>query len=399
MKMVDRLMAKKGYAVAVMAGYAGTGKSYLLRRIAEVHGVPTIVAPTGAAAARIKEVAGLGASTIHRWLYKFVPNPNSDTGTFNRKIPDEMQRGDSDLVIVDEASMVGRDIHNDIDEMARMLGLKILYVGDPFQLPPVEEESEGFCLLDPKLGYASEYVLLDEIVRQAQDSYIIKASMMIRAGDVMGAMAILPKVNPLQALDKAVEVSSLSDSMVVVHKNSTRFALNERIRKLRGFEGDIQAGEPIMVVKNNYQLYVYNGERYKFLEWLDITDSKHAVWNKFTKVEENTRFGMAKLQYDAKTDFAGILAEEELYGRMQTSGRAMEKVGDIHYRGRPFIHANLGYVLTCHKAQASQANDVLVVIEPGVRFWGNDREQSLRWIYTGITRAINNCTISLGIRL
>ncbi len=397
MDMVGRLMAKEGFAVAVLAGFAGTGKTTMLKQIGERFGVPRIISPTGKAAARVKEATGMGASTIHRWLYKYTLNDRTGEGEFSLKVPDELV-GENKLLVVEESSMVSQSVWNDIEETARMLGIKVLCVGDPFQLPPVDEDSADFCLLDPELGLASEYVLLDEVVRQAMDSPVIRASMLIRGGDMVAAMQVLPRISPAQAIDTAAKCSA-NDGAVICHRNDTRFALNEKIRTIRGFEGTIQSGEPLMIIKNNYQLFVYNGEIYPFVEWEDLTSTKHKVHDKWKKIDETTRFGMACLQHDSGQTFSAILAEEEAFGRMKVSGLAMERVGDIHYRTKPYIHANLGYALTAHKSQGSEWGEVLVILEPTIRFWGKDREHSLRWAYTSITRAKNICTLSLGIKL
>lgn len=397
MDMVGRLLKKEGFAVAVLAGYAGTGKTTMLRQIAEIYGVPRIVSPTGKAAARVKEATGLGASTIHRWLYKYTHDDKTGEGNFSLKTPDELV-AESKLLVVEEASMVSRDIWNDLEETARMLGLKVLCVGDPFQLPPVDEGDSDFCLLDPELGLASEYTLLDEVVRQALDSPVIRASMLVRAGDVMGAMSILPKVSPLEAIEAAARCSA-NGGAIICHRNETRFALNEKIRKIRGHEGTLQPGEPLMIIKNNYQLFVYNGEIYPFLGWSDLSSSKHKVHDKWKKIDESTRFGQAELQHDTGQTFIATLAEEEAFGRMKVSTLAMERTGDILYTKQPYIHANLGYVLTAWKAQGSEWDSVLVILEPTIKFWGEGRDQALRFFYTAITRAKKTCTVSLGVRL
>lgn len=397
MAMVGRLIEKDGYAMAVLAGYAGTGKTTMLRQIADRFGVPRVIAPTGKAAARVKEATGIGASTIHRWLYKYTHDDRTGEGHFSLKVPDELG-AEAKMLVVEEASMVSRDVWNDIEETARMLGLKVLCVGDPFQLPPVDEDSADFCLLDPDQGLASEYVLLDEVVRQALDSPVIRASMLVRNGDIVGAMGVLPKVSPLQAVDAAARCNAAGGA-IICHKNDTRFALNEKIRKMRGYEGTLQPGEPLMIIKNNYQLFVYNGEIYPLLAWEDVTNAKHKVHDKWKKITEETRFGQATLQYDEQMTFKAVLAEEEAFGRLKVNGLAMERTGDILFTKEPYIHANLGYALTAHKSQGSEWNDVLVILEPTIRFWGDNRTQALRWAYTAITRAKKNCTLALGIRL
>jgi ATP-dependent exoDNAse (exonuclease V) alpha subunit len=185
--MSERLMADRSPCMpAILTGFAGTGKTTMLKAIASRFGAPTVLAPTGKAALRVQEATGLTAGTIHKWLYR--PSENQKTGDVEFKLKDckQVERPYNGLVIVDEASMVGRDLWEHLWDMCQLLDLKILLVGDPFQLPPVEmkktdKDGNDLDSFSPLLDVRTEYrAHLSEVTRQALDNPILRASMLIR---------------------------------------------------------------------------------------------------------------------------------------------------------------------------------------------------------------------------
>jgi exodeoxyribonuclease V alpha subunit len=62
----------------VISGYAGTGKTTLLRLAKSLN--PLLIAPTGKAALRLQEATGQRASTIHRAFKTAIENPNDPFG-------------------------------------------------------------------------------------------------------------------------------------------------------------------------------------------------------------------------------------------------------------------------------------------------------------------------------
>ena len=391
--MVQRLLKMQGTRVGVLAGYAGTGKTTLMREIADISGMPIVVSPTGKAAARVKEATGLTASTIHRWLYSPIDDGKGYT-KFIRRPPEAMARGNG-LLIVEEASMVSRNLWNDIYDAAQIMEMKVLAVGDPFQLPPVDPEDKNpgdFSLLDPKGEFVNEYVLMKEIVRQALDSPIIRASMLIRGGDVFAGIAELQKVKPEAFLDRADEVQSRG-GLIIVHKNKTRNTLNQRIRAVRNLPEDVlQDGELLLVIRNNYNCQSFNGETVTFDGWDESPAGLHGIWDYHNKTTEQSRFGVARLT-DGARRFSAVLAEAEVFGRLNAPTGAILKTAGIVHDKKPFVDANLGYIMTCHKSQGSEAAEVLVGIESSIPFW---KVEGLKWIYTAVTRAQKSSRVCIG---
>lgn len=398
---VHRIMAKPGFALLVIAGYAGVGKSTLIGVFAQEWGELTVITPTGKAALRVTEATGLKASTVHRWLYK--PRDDEKTGAtqFTRRALEDIPKTKSRIVVLDEASMVAKDLWTDIYNTCKQLDLKLVCVGDGFQLPPVQADNlPPFSILAPSFAQvlSAERVEMTEVLRQAQGSPVIRASMALRQGIGLPALRELPRAEYAMIQNVAVATHQ-NGGVTICHRNQTRFHLNAGIRTALGIlDEQPQPGEPMMVLRNNYVAGLMNGETIRFEGWQTRPEGFERVTDRWKGTQEDTRFGA--------TTIGGIpatLSLEELHGRLTVATRSIEFAANRWARVNgqftagdsvaPHVHANFGYAYTSHKSQGSQWPWVFVVIEPSVRF---DEENGLRWIYTAITRAQNMASYYLG---
>ena len=160
-----------GARKAVISGYAGTGKSTLVKFIIEeLPGIDPLIdvcyaAYTGKACQVLKDKGNPNVSTLHRLLFESIPKPD---GTFFRKRKTEIGYK---IVVIDEASMVPNNFVQILSEYP----IFTIWLGDPFQLPPVEKDSANDLLDHPD-------VMLTQIMRQEAESDIIRLSMDIREG-------------------------------------------------------------------------------------------------------------------------------------------------------------------------------------------------------------------------
>ncbi len=408
MAMLEALMKAPPPMRAVLTGYAGTGKTTLIKTIASKYGHPIILAPTGKAALRVQEATGVTAITIHRWIYHATENDKTGNFEFKRKPIELITRPMNGLVIVDEASMVGRDIWEAVWDVCQLLNLKILLVGDTFQLAPVEavkEGSEPFAVLkDVNTVFR---VGLTEVTRQALGNPVLRASMLLREQPLAHkALALLPRIFAKDFDDKCMETYQAGGA-ILVHKNDTRHRINAMIRDRLGYGKEIEPGEPLLVLRNNYDVERYNGEVVKYDGWEAVPQRAVVVEDKFKHLSLPLSFGIAMVEGNAmmlcreQVRGEAAIMTENVIGR--ASGREyLDTFGDerpevFSESGKllplPHLHANFGYALTCHKSQGSEWGQVLVMIEPSTRY---NSYEGRRWLYTAITRAREKAQYCIG---
>jgi len=233
----------------------------------------------------------------------------------------------------------------------------LLVLGDPAQLPPIQG---GGFFTDAKPD-----AMLTEVHRQARDNPIVRLSMDIRAGNVLA----LGRHGDSQVVDRS-ELDPhrvLEADQVLVGRNVTRRAYNARLRERRGFAGALPvAGDKLVCLRNNRRKGLFNG----------------ALW--VVKERPKPRRQILRMR---------LRPDEDITDRMiKVSVRPECFTGQIEQLDWPlrrrFDEFDFGYVLTVHKAQGSQWDDVVLFDESGA--FSDNRE---RWLYTGVTRAAKRLTV------
>jgi exodeoxyribonuclease-5 len=334
-------------------GYAGTGKTTLARHVAAgVNGKVLFAAFTGKAASVMRSKGCERASTIHSLIYKTL---ESDSAVPSFELWDDAPAASAKLIVIDECSMVDAELGRDL----LSFGAPLLVLGDPAQLPPVQG---GGFFTDTKPD-----VMLTEVHRQAQEDPIVRLSMQVRAGEriepgVYGRTQVVrrDRLDPQRVLDA---------DQVLVGRNNTRRAYNARLRQRRGFDDPMPtAGDKLVCLRNNRRKGLFNG----------------GLWSVKERLTSRARAGIVRMK----------LASEEETGRkpVKVSVRPECFTGAIEtvdwQQRKHYDEFDFGYVLTVHKAQGSQWDDVVLFDESFA--FPDSRE---RWLYTGITRAAKQLTI------
>ena len=373
-------IALKRYAdrerCTVIAGYAGTGKSTLVRFIIEALGISedrvAYATFTGKAAEVLRKKGNKNACTLHTLLYDHFPK---SSGGFIRKPKKTI---DYNIVIVDEVSMAPKSI---MDLLFRH-HCHVICLGDPFQLPPVDKKEDNHLLDHP-------HIFLDEVMRQAQESEIIRLTMDIREKKPITYSKNGSEVLVLPKAELTTGMLTWADQ-VLVGTNATRLSVNSQMRSLYGFEGGPQEGEKVICLRNYWDEasdneedplvngtigYLKNG----FKTFRDIPrfvkgdPRSFEVWQADFQVGDDT-FSTVEIDYKLLTTGQKCCDWKMAYNL----NKLRHKYGEIV--PKEFDYA---YAITCHKSQGSEWDKVLVLEEQ----FPFDREEHARWLYTACTRA------------
>jgi exodeoxyribonuclease V len=344
--------ARRTRKIFRLFGYAGTGKTTLARHIAEsVDGKVHFAAFTGKAAMVMRSKGCAGATTIHSLIYRAR---ESGEEVPNFELWDDAPVSKARLIVIDECSMVDAELGRDL----MSFGVPVLVLGDPAQLPPIQ--GGGF------FTEAEPDAMLTEVHRQAQDDPIVRLSMEIRAGHslepgIYGETQVVRRdgLDPQRVLDA---------DQVLVGRNATRRAYNMRMRERRGITEPLPvAGDKLVCLRNNRKKGLFNG----------------GLWN--VKERGARKSGVMTMR---------LLPDEGMGGgrAIKVSVRPECFIGGIEdfewARRKRYDEFDYGYVLTVHKAQGSQWDDVVLFDES---FAFQDTRD--RWLYTGVTRAAKKLTV------
>lgn len=349
--VADWLKDEHGPQVFRLFGWAGTGKSTLAKHLAGDAGRVVYAAFTGKAALVMRKRGCEGASTIHSLIYRLKEEKG---GQPEFELNPDSEIVDADLVVIDEVSMVNEDLGRDL----LSFGVKVLVLGDPFQLPPVQ--GAGF------FTEAEPDVMLTEIHRQAADNPIIRMSMDIREGRGLqfGTYGD-SRVIHMSGVERSDVIAA---DQIIVGKNRTRVQYNDRMRQLRGFPRQMPVeGDRLICLRNNREKGLLNGQM-----WL---------------ADQVKRKGRGALQILLSPEDAGMRADKLMVHTHEFffSGREEELTWQVR---RQYDEFTFGYAITGHKAQGSQWPNVYLFDESGTF-----REDRDRWLYTSVTRAAERITV------
>ena len=383
--------------VFVLSGYAGTGKTFLIDYVVreglklKVGSEAVFVSPTGKAAANLVKNGTL-AGTVHSLIYirdedDFDVDENGeivereDLSFIKKEKIDEKIK----LIIIDEASMINEAVLNDL----LSFGVKCLFSGDSAQLPPVN----GTCPLLERPHYT-----MKEIVRQAADNPIIQLATMARQGKPIpygtyGDTVCVIRKGALKGAQR--KRLFLEADQIICGRNVTRNNINREVREYKGIDENALLpieGEKLICTLNDWEKPLDTGKKFHLVNGI--------IGMAFNIKEQpddlaTMEFQADFLDYGVKVPFdTGIF----LYGKYKHSygHRAVQLVDgtvvhEYNYEvlrrlkavsEEPICRFEFAYAVTCHKAQGSEFDFVIVFDESWA--FGEERD---RWLYTAITRA------------
>jgi exodeoxyribonuclease-5 len=432
----------------IVSGQAGTGKSTIAWYIIDLIGIPIdrVAALTfSAKASSVLVKKGLPGRTLHSFFYRVEEIKETRNGkTFYSikyiKRSVEELRSKASLILIDEVSMVPTSIL----DLAYMSGIPCIFLGDDGQLPAISEPND--VLTNPD-------IVLTEIHRNAKDSMIVLLATAVRNGKLKRTGNRFSRegandcasIIPLSDID-VDEFDFLINSadQILCAKNKTRMQINERYRTINNYTSKYpEEGEKLICLKNNnntqlstaalrylhsdlplslpkgyskttlellkkmkedevksrfYEMPMINGILMTCLE-----DARVSTKSQKVKSIKNPKMMVTEerdeLTINLKPDFA--INQFELFDDVEFSVESLTNgvynynlVKNMFDRKYKRVinedHLTWGYAITTHKAQGSEFSDVCIYEE----VLGYATEESHRkWLYTSITRAVENVTL------
>ncbi len=460
------ILTQKERPVYLLRGYAGTGKttlvSTLVKTLPQIGIKYQLLAPTGRAAKVMSKYTGKTASTLHRKLYRFQAVANGEL-----RMTRAENKSKNTIFIVDECSMISdqgdgfswsRSLLDDLIEYVFSGSCcKLLLIGDSAQLPPVGLDispAMNFDILRNSFNLTIATFEMKEVMRQSFDSGILYNATKIRnlmstslqvneSTSLYQSQYNLPilDINNFSDIEKIDPMSfeellwqnfgdkrSNNDAVVVCRSNKRANMFNQAIRsRVLQEEGELSAGEKLMVVKNNYYWSQQDNKttRQQEAQQSNAHSSQLIAQGQITflangdmieimrinKIEEMYGFHFADvdiqmLDYEdmpvlsvkiiletLHSESPALTSEEskKLYQAVEEDYMDIPRASDRRklMKENPYFNAlqvKYGYALTCHKTQGGQWKNVFVEA-PYLAEENTLEIGDIRWLYTALTRA------------
>ncbi len=423
------IISEQHQPVMIMRGYAGTGKTTMLKCIIPVLQAfninSVLLAPTGRAAKVMSNYTKSAASTIHRHIYKVY---NTQTGS--QRVVINKNENDTTLYLVDESSMIATGTNeygnNLLEDLLRYVynGTKnrILFLGDNAQLPPVGETLSGALqpqYIEQVFSSTIYRALLTQVMRQHELSGVLYNATKLRVGiqdttikpnvkfELAGYDDIvkLDGADLLNYLEQAYQSAGVEDTIIVCRTNKRANIFNESIRaRIFNYDAQLCIGDYLMITKNNYY-WIKNIDEIQFLANGDTVRVKQILGYidlygySFCKVvvtpidyNENIELQVIVMLSTLLMESPALTYEQQKlffdevmldYADEKTKAKRVALTKENEFYNA--LQIKYSYAVTCHKSQGGQWSEVF--IDQGYLTDEMVNADFLKWLYTALTRS------------
>ncbi len=412
-----------------LSGSAGVGKTFvtarIIKKILDFSNDITITAPTHKALLVVRGMIynskinsrHIKTQTLHSFL-KVKLETNYKTGARKFVVDaNEKEKCATKILIVDESSMVGGDLFAYIDQAVTEGRVKaVLFVGDPYQLPPVNSEKTTVFSLQ-------KHYELTEIVRQAENSYIIKIASKIRdciknknfsfrieeffTDEYDGLEIFRNRDDFLSEFFSSKEKNwSMKNQIIADYTNKSVNYYNSIVRqrfwKEKGIDNpeQLREGDTVVFQEANVgddKIIHANSSMATIRKSFKKFDEEHKIWYWHCIDEEN--LGFKVIDEESSLAFEELMAEKVREAKSETVGiKIRDKWGEYYHLKDKYVDVKYIYSSTIHKLQGSTYDTVFIDLGHLTYLYDNgkeDKEFLYRLLYVAVARASTNIKILL----
>lgn len=429
---ISRFLLDRDESVFIIKGYAGTGKTTIINAIvkalAKFKFKSVLLAPTGRAAKVLSGYSKKPAYTVHKKIYR---QKTSDDGFGEFSIDKNLHT--NTIFFVDEVSMISNSptesktfgtgclLDDIVEYVYNGQNCKLVLVGDTAQLPPVHFNMSPALDKEEVKGYGMKVyeVEMTDVVRQKKESGILYNATSLReltsidyfeSENIKFYMKGFPDIkfitggDLIEYIGDSYDRYGIEETIIVSRSNKRANRFNQGIRNSILYrEEEIQSGDLLMVVKNNYHWaekfdevsFIANGDiveiskihryheeyGYRFakvtLRFIDYKD----VEMECMIMIDTLHLDGPSLSYDAMRDLYYKIAED--YSHIRSKKKRFEAIKEDEFFNA--LQVKFAYSVTCHKAQGGQWKSVF--IDQGYLTDDMIDKEFIRWLYTAFTRA------------
>lgn len=380
-----------------LRGFAGTGKTYLMRKLTASHEHNLwFSAPTNKATKVLSLAIGEDARTIYSILgLRMVENEDKKELQFSGQPPD---LGSKPILVIDESSMIPSFLIKFLVEGAEKGSWRCMFIGDPAQLNPVGEDSspawklatneEDKAMLRRVMRFDNQLLHLSVDIRECLKTKNYRSPIKDNNKDGEGVF-VLSRYDFQQKI-KSLKLDDWRKTKVAVWRNKTVDSYNKLIREKLGFTKPYEEGDLILLASpylDGSTIIAHTDEEF---EVKSIKDRQF-------KFREGNLDAWAITTTEGGFTFYVPQHQSQMEALLQHRASVASKAKGVERKDlwkefwklkEEFQSIRHGYCLTSHRLQGSTYESIF--LDQADILSNSNRKEAFRCLYVAATRPTKN---------
>jgi exodeoxyribonuclease-5 len=396
-KLVNWVLNDEPYFI--LRGYAGTGKSFLIQKLADFNIKILYSAPTNKASKVLSNYVKEEAKTTYSILGLRMEQQEDKLVLVSARETPKLP--ENSILVIDEASMVGVELKDAIDKTRVKCKIKILFVGDPLQLPPVNEARGSAWNVTKKdsckhtlrqvMRFDNQLLVLATRLRKCIKDKNWVSPISSDHSETEGVWEYrTQKQFENQVLKNITCTTDCIDTKIIAWRNKTVDYYNELIRDHFGFKKTFCERDLLLLaepIEKDERIIAHTDEEFVVQSIsegstvVDILGTEIPTWVLSVKGDRNLVLTVAKDQ----SRLNSYLTQKADHAKRQKDPFRKAAWKEFWRVKSLFNKVRYGYALTAHRAQGSTYKKVYIDTDDILT--NRNNSEAFRCLYVACTRA------------